>query len=131
DSEADASPTASPSPFSEAPASAAREPEAAYANSAFEDYFAPASGEAGGASHGFAFAPEPEPGQGAYAGGPAEIDLSMFVSGNMPMPVDAPPAGPAHTPSADEVTGEAGAAPFTSYTGSLLGSRLGDVERSI
>jgi tetratricopeptide (TPR) repeat protein len=108
----------------------APEAEDAYAHSAFEDYLRPASGELAGVSQSFAFSHDAESGGEANAGNPvAEIDLSMFVTGNTTMTSDAPPSGPPSISAEPaQSTKENGASPYQSnlsYTGSLVGSRTG------
>jgi tetratricopeptide (TPR) repeat protein len=103
--------------------------EDTYANSAFEDYLKPPSSGQAEFSSSFSFSSHAEAGNTAGVGGPAsgEIDLSMFVSGDVAMSTDAPSAAPVFNELA-EAHQDNGASPFktdVSYTGSLLGSRLG------
>ncbi len=100
-----------------------------YANSAFEDYLKPPSSGQADFSSSFSFSSSADAGHTAGAGGltSGEIDLSMFVSGDAAMSTDAPSAAPAFNELA-EARQDNGASPFktdVSYTGSLLGSRLG------
>jgi hypothetical protein len=118
-----------PSPVGNASAGVASEGENAYANSAFEDYLKPPSSESFDIAQGFAFSPYGQPGDAAAGGNlAAEIDLSMFISGDAPLTVDAPPARPPVFKGPDEAAKDNGASAFhadVSYTGSLVGNRLG------
>jgi len=118
-------------PVGELSAPVAREAEDAYANSAFEDYLNPSSSEQPDIAQGFAFSSYVEPSHTADAGeAPAEIDLSMFVSGDAVLASGSlPPAEPLAFNEPAESTKDNGASPFhanLSYTGSLVGNRLGD-----
>ena len=129
DGEAEAAIVASP--VGEASANVAQEAEDAYANSTFEDYLKPSASDDADLSQSFAFSHDDESSNAANAGNSAvEIDLSMFVSGNGSMTSDAPPTA---TPSAFKEPAESatdnGASLYKeslSYTGSLVGHRLGN-----
>ncbi|MEN3332574.1 MAG: hypothetical protein V7641_1939, partial [Blastocatellia bacterium] len=131
DGEAEEAMAGAASPLGDAPAVVDQKADDAYANSAFEDYLKPSASEHIDISQSFAFSQTAEPGGAANAGNPAEIDLSMFISGNAGMAGDAPPPTNA---SAFEAPAEAikdnGASPYQenlSYTGSLVGKKLADV----
>jgi tetratricopeptide (TPR) repeat protein len=115
---------------SEAEESAAAAPEAEARNvsSAFDGYLKSGSGAAAGDASGFAFTSSNTSSEDANPAGPAEIDLSMFVSGTGALAAETPkPMAPALFEGPAAATNDNGAAPFTSYTGSLAGNRLGDV----
>jgi tetratricopeptide (TPR) repeat protein len=115
------------SPVGHTSTAVSTEGEETYANSAFEDYLKPPSSDHLDIPQGFAFSSYTQPSDAADAGKPgAEIDLSMYVSGDAALTADAlPPAFKAQ----DESTSDNGASAFhanLSYTGSLVGNRLGD-----
>lgn len=118
------------SPAHNTPAVVSSEGEDAYANSAFEDYLKPPSSDHLDMPQNFAFSSYTQPGDAADAGKPgAEIDLSMFVSGDAAFTHDAPPAPPSAFNAPHESTSDNGASAFhanLSYTGSLVGNRLRD-----
>jgi tetratricopeptide (TPR) repeat protein len=119
------------SPVGEASANVVQEAEDAYANSAFEDYLKPSTSDDADLSQSFAFSHDDESSNAVNAGNSAaEIDLSMFVSGNGAMTSDAPtPVTSSAFKEPAESATDNGASPYKenlSYTGSLVGHRLGN-----
>jgi tetratricopeptide (TPR) repeat protein len=108
-----------------------REAEEGYSNSAFEEYLKPALSEPTDRAQGFAFSQAGDASETKGNGSAAsEIDLSMFVAGTGSLNLNAPlvvssvsDAASEPVPSDDALSPQAN----LSYTGSLVGHRLGDL----